>query len=127
MGGEPQLRGDGLGPFGVVWVGHDEDVASEFGAAQWNGKPSPVLQARLDHAADLYQGGAAPVVVVTGGKQEGDVVTQGVSGYQYLRDRGLPDEVIKVEVAEGDAVRSTPADSRSVGKLILAEHEPAGV
>ena len=90
--------------FAQVWHASNQDDTSPasaivvMGAAQWNGRPSPVLQARLDHAAELYEAGAAPLVVVTGGKQAGDAVTQGQSGYQYLRDLGLPDAAIKVEV-----------------------------
>lgn len=69
-----------------------------LGAAQWNGKPSPVLQARLDHAADLYKAGVAPMVIVTGGKQTGDQVTQGIAGFQYLLAKGVPESALKVEV-----------------------------
>jgi uncharacterized SAM-binding protein YcdF (DUF218 family) len=87
----------------VWWASRhdDHDPASAIvvmGAAQWNGRPSPVLQGRLDHAVELYDQGAAPVIVVTGGKQAGDAVTQGLSGYRYLRDHGVPDEAIRVEV-----------------------------
>lgn len=87
-----------------VWHASRQDDPSPasaivvMGAAQWNGVPSPVLRARLDHAAELWTEGAAPVVVVTGGKQPGDATTQGQTGYQYLRDVGLPDEALKVEV-----------------------------
>jgi uncharacterized SAM-binding protein YcdF (DUF218 family) len=90
--------------FAQVWWASRQDDPSPasaivvMGAAQWNGVPSPVLKARLDHAAELYDEGVAPVVVVTGGKQPGDAVTQGQSGYQYLRDVGLPDGALKVEV-----------------------------
>ncbi len=90
--------------FVQVWHASNQDDTTPasaivvMGAAQWNGRPSPVLKARLDHAAELYEAGAAPLVVVTGGKQAGDAVTQGQSGYQYLRDVGLPDAAIKVEV-----------------------------
>jgi len=110
--------------FVQVWYASNQDDTTPasaivvMGAAQWNGKPSPVLQARLDHAAGLYQAGVAPVVVVTGGKQEGDVVTQGVSGYQYLRDKGLPDEAIKVEV-EG----TNSYEELSASALILRRAE----
>lgn len=69
-----------------------------LGAAQWNGKPSPVLQARLDHAAELYKDGVAPLVIVTGGKQTGDAVTQGIAGFQYLIGKGVPESALKVEV-----------------------------
>lgn len=87
----------------VWWASNQDDTTPAsaivvMGAAQWNGRPSPVLQARLDHAAELYAAGAAPVIVVTGGKKVGDAVTQGATGYQYLRDKGIPDEAIKVEV-----------------------------
>jgi uncharacterized SAM-binding protein YcdF (DUF218 family) len=90
--------------FAQVWWasrGDDHDPASAIvvmGAAQWNGRPSPVLQNRLDHAVELYELGAAPTIVVTGGKQAGDTVTQGLSGYEYLRDHGVPEDAIKVEV-----------------------------
>ncbi len=87
----------------VWWASRSDDTTPAsavvvMGAAQWNGKPSPVLQKRLDHAVELYRQGVAPLIVVTGGKQTGDAVTQGLSGYQYLRDQGVPDDAIKVEV-----------------------------
>lgn len=87
----------------VWWTGRSHDPAPAsaivvMGAAQWNGKPSPVLAARLDHAAELYQQGKAGTIIVTGGKQAGDRVTQGFAGYDYLRRKGVPDSAIKVEV-----------------------------
>jgi uncharacterized SAM-binding protein YcdF (DUF218 family) len=87
----------------VVWAAnqHDASPASAIvvmGAAQWDGRPSPVLAARLDHAAELWELGLAPVIIVTGGKQSGDRTTQGLTGYQYLRDLGVPDGAIRVEV-----------------------------
>jgi uncharacterized SAM-binding protein YcdF (DUF218 family) len=94
--------------FAQVWLASRHDAASGdaapasaivvMGAAQWNGRPSPVLKARLDHAAELYQRGLAPYIVVTGGKQRGDRVTQGFAGYDYLRGIGVPESAIKVEV-----------------------------
>src|SRR2546426_6407416 len=57
---------------------HDEarssDAIAVLGAAQYNGRPSPVFRARLDHAAALYQRGLAPVVLVTGGVGSGDKI-----------------------------------------------------
>jgi uncharacterized SAM-binding protein YcdF (DUF218 family) len=94
--------------FVQVWSatrGDDRTPASAIvvlGAAQWNGKPSPVLQARLDHAVDLYQQGAAKTVVVVGGKQPGDKTTEGKAGYDYLRAKGMPDKALKVEVEGTD-------------------------
>ena len=89
-----------------------------MGAAQWNGRPSPVLQGRLDHAVELYEQGAAPMIVVTGGKQAGDAVTQGLSGYQYLRDHGVPEDAIKIEV-EG----TNSYEELSASALILRQAE----
>ena len=79
----------------VWWASRQQTQASAraivvMGAAQWNGKPSPVLKDRLDHAAALYRAGRAPLIIVTGGKQPGDRVTQGVTGYDYLTASGHP-------------------------------------
>ncbi len=90
--------------FAQVWWASRQDDARPasaivvMGAAQWDGRPSPVLRERLDHAAELWGQGYAPIVVVTGGKQVGDRVTQGMAGHAYLRDLGLPEEAIRVEV-----------------------------
>jgi uncharacterized SAM-binding protein YcdF (DUF218 family) len=94
----------GVFTFGQVWwasrqhTGASADAVVVMGAAQWNGRPSPVLKARLDHAVDLYQAARVKTVVVTGGKQPGDRVTQGFAGYDYLKARGVPEGDIKVEV-----------------------------
>lgn len=69
-----------------------------FGAAQYGGKPSPVLRARLDHAAALYKRGLARTVVVTGGRQPGDKSTEATASAQYLARRGVPDSDILREV-----------------------------
>lgn len=65
-----------------------------LGAAQYDGTPSPVLRARLEHAIDLYEAGVAGTIVVTGGKQEGDRFTEAAASYRYLRDQGIADERI---------------------------------
>jgi uncharacterized SAM-binding protein YcdF (DUF218 family) len=92
----------------VWWASRQDDRSPAaavvvMGAAQWNGVPSPVLARRLDHAAELYADGVAPVVIVTGGKQTGDRVTQGFAGYRYLRAKGVPEEAIRVEVDGADS------------------------
>ncbi len=74
------------------------DVIVVLGAAQYDGRPSPVLEARLDKALELYEDGIAPVVIVTGGKQEGDRFTEAFSGYDYLRDHGIPEDALFLEV-----------------------------
>lgn len=94
--------------FVQVWVTADRadvgpvDAVVVLGAAQWDGAPSPVFQRRLDRAVELWQSGAAPRIVVAGGKQDGDRVTQGFAAYDYLRSREVPDEAILVEVEGTD-------------------------
>jgi uncharacterized SAM-binding protein YcdF (DUF218 family) len=71
-----------------------------LGAAQYNGRPSPVLKARLDQAADLYRRRLAPQVVVTGGIGERDSVSEAAVGRRYLLDvAGLPAEAVRAEAA----------------------------
>src|SRR5438128_6199615 len=70
------------------------DAIVVLGAAQYNGRPSPVFRARLDHAAALYQRGLAPVVLVTGGVGSGDTVSESEVGRRYLLKAGLPDGAV---------------------------------
>jgi uncharacterized SAM-binding protein YcdF (DUF218 family) len=70
------------------------DAIVVMGAAQYDGKPSRVLQARLDHALDLWEQGYAPLVVVTGGNQPGDRFTEASASRAYLVERGVPDAAI---------------------------------
>ena len=69
-----------------------------LGAAQYNGRPSPVLRARLDHAAELYRRALAANVVVTGGKQAGDRQTEATVSADYLIGHGVPEDAILREV-----------------------------
>ncbi|MDQ2786207.1 MAG: YdcF family protein [Chloroflexota bacterium] len=82
-------------------AGRDEarpsDAIVVLGAAQWDGKPSPVLQARLDHAFDLYAAGLAPKVIVTGGVGVGDSYSEGEVARQYLLRKGLPAAAVLTE------------------------------
>lgn len=72
------------------------DAIIVLGAAQYNGHPSPVFKARLDHARDLYRAGLANLIVVTGGIVEGDRVSEGTAGQQYLVGAGVPvDSVVR--------------------------------
>jgi len=70
------------------------DAIAVLGAAQYNGRPSPVFRARLDHAAALYQRGYAPVVLVTGGVGLGDSLSEAEVGRQYLLKLGLPEQEV---------------------------------
>lgn len=101
-----------------VWRAASRDDAQPaqaiivLGAAQYDGRPSPVLRARLDHAADLYEQGHAPVVWVTGGGRPGDRTTEGQSGYTYLRSRGLPEDALQVENQGRSSWESLAATAR---------------
>jgi uncharacterized SAM-binding protein YcdF (DUF218 family) len=83
-----------------------------LGAAQYDGRPSPVLRARLDHAADLYHRKIAPLVVVTGGKAEGDRFTESAAGANYLHTKGVPDEAILREATGRTSWQSLAASAR---------------
>ncbi|HEV8628284.1 MAG TPA: YdcF family protein [Acidimicrobiia bacterium] len=83
-----------------------------LGAAQYDGRPSAVLRARLDHAADLYLRKIAPVVVVTGGKLEGDRFTESAASANYLHTKGVPDEAILREVQGRTSWQSLAASAR---------------
>ncbi|MGH9279764.1 MAG: YdcF family protein [Acidimicrobiales bacterium] len=90
--------------FVQVWQTSRRDDAREaeaivvLGAAQFNGVPSSILQARLDHAVSLWEDGLAPYIVVTGGKQPGDQFTEATASANYLIAQGVPDEQILREV-----------------------------
>jgi len=72
------------------------DAIVVLGAAQYNGRPSGVLRARLDHAVELYQDGVASLILVTGGMAEGDRVSEATVSHQYLVGRGVPDTAVVV-------------------------------
>src|SRR5215217_3712711 len=72
-------------------------AAVVLGAAQWNGQPSPVLRARLDHALDLYRAGYAPRVLVTGGVGDGDDLSESAVAAAYLWEQGVPAPAILQE------------------------------
>jgi uncharacterized SAM-binding protein YcdF (DUF218 family) len=88
------------------------DAIVVMGAAQYNGRPSSVLAARLDHALTLYQDGYAQVIIVTGGKMEGDVYTEAGVSEQYLLDRGVPRQAIFREDDGTDTWESMQAVGR---------------
>ena len=88
----------------VVRAGRQTDPAPAeaivvLGAAQYDGRPSPQLAARLDHALELYDEGVAPVVMVTGGNQPGDRFTEAEASADYLVERGVPETAIMREDA----------------------------
>jgi uncharacterized SAM-binding protein YcdF (DUF218 family) len=81
-----------------VFRPHDDtrpaDAIVVLGAAQWDGEPSPVFQARLDHALALFEQGRAPWIAVTGGSQPGEDHTEASTAANYLTANGVPAEAI---------------------------------
>ncbi|MCU0259797.1 MAG: YdcF family protein [Ilumatobacteraceae bacterium] len=73
------------------------DAIVVMGAAQYDGRPSPQLAARLDHVVELWPQGIAPLVVVTGGNRPGDRFTEAQSSAAYLVERGVPEDAIVLE------------------------------
>ena len=68
-----------------------------MGAAQYVGRPSPVLRARVDHALDLWERGIAPVLIVTGGTGVGDTTSEAAVARKYAMKRGVPSSAIVTE------------------------------
>lgn len=83
-----------------------------LGAAQYDGRPSPVLKARLDHALRLYEEGLAPVLILTGGVGVGDTVSEAEVGRRYVVRAGVPSEAVLIERAglSSDQSMSTVAE-----------------
>lgn len=96
----------------VWWVARQDshphsDAIVVLGASQFDGRPSAVFRARLDHALKLYSDGVAPRVVTVGGGAPGDRFTEAYAGARYLRQRGVTD-VVEVGVGR-DTLQSLKA------------------
>ncbi|HUF33261.1 MAG TPA: YdcF family protein [Acidimicrobiales bacterium] len=96
-------REDHAGPAGAIVV---------LGAAQYDGRPSDVLQARLDHTADLFSQGLAPIVVVTGGRRPGDRFSEAQAAANYLMIQGVPQAALRLEVDGANSWQSLAAVAR---------------
>ena len=113
--------------FAQVWRAAHNDQARPaeaivvFGTAQYNGIPSPVLAARLDHAIDLYRRRLAPVIVVTGGNQPGDQFTEATASANYLIQRGVPDDDVLREVSGTSSWQSLAAAANFLGDRSIRE------
>ncbi|WP_237493780.1 YdcF family protein [Modestobacter sp. L9-4] len=77
------------------------DALVVLGSAQYNGVPSSIFEARLEHALALWREGVAPVVVTVGGRAEGDEYSEAEAGRQYLLDAGIPADAL-LAVQEGE-------------------------
>jgi uncharacterized SAM-binding protein YcdF (DUF218 family) len=100
------------------------DAIVVMGAAQYDGRPSPQLQARLDHVVEIFNRGAAPLVIVTGGNRPGDRFTEAGSSREYLIDHGIPENVILAEETGSTSWESLQnvasiARSRGIGTVVL--------
>jgi uncharacterized SAM-binding protein YcdF (DUF218 family) len=87
-----------------------------FGAAEYDGRPSPVFKARLDHAAELYRRGLAPMVIATGGGGYDPRYTEGEVGREYLASLGIPDRSLIAETQSPDTAES----ARRVARIMRA-------
>ncbi|MDH5234582.1 MAG: YdcF family protein [Gemmatimonadota bacterium] len=94
------------------------DAIVVLGAAQYQGRPSPVLRARLDHAVGLYARGLAPRLVLTGGISEGDRESEAAVSRKYVLRAGVPDSSVLLE-NEG---RTTGQSLSAVGQLLAARN-----
>jgi uncharacterized SAM-binding protein YcdF (DUF218 family) len=101
------------------YAGQDQAAPSDaigvFGAAEYDGRPSPVYRARLDHALALYHRGIAPLIITLGGAG-GDAYTEGAVGEEYLKGMGVPEQAI---IAETES-RNTEESARRIAVIARA-------
>lgn len=90
------------------------DAIVVLGAAQYDGRPSPVLKARIDHALLLWEDSVASLIIFTGGKGRGDTTSEAMVSGEYARKRGIPDQVILLE-SEG---RTTSVSMNAVSSML---------
>lgn len=100
------------------------DAIVVLGAAHYNGRPSNVLRARLDHAAELYRQRLAPVIIVTGGMAEGDRVSEATVSQRYLVADSVPAEAVVVQpvgrnTSESMASAAEWLDDRGLETVLL--------
>jgi uncharacterized SAM-binding protein YcdF (DUF218 family) len=107
------------------WMGKDErpkvDAIVVLGAAQYDGRPSAIYEARLEHALDLWSGGVAPLLVFTGGKEPGDRFTEGGTGARWATARGVPASAVLTEEAS-----RTTYQNLAGAKRALQRRDPDG-
>lgn len=109
------------------YAGQDQaapaDAIGVFGAAEYDGKPSPVFRARLDHALELYHRGIAPLIITLGGNG-GDQYSEGEVGQDYLEGQGVPEEAIIAETVSRNTEDSARriaviADANALRRLVI--------
>jgi uncharacterized SAM-binding protein YcdF (DUF218 family) len=97
---------------------HPAEAIVVFGAAQYDGRPSPVFRARLDHGFDLFKQGLAPVVITTGGFAADPHFSEGGVGHDYLMHRGIPETSLIAETMGSDTSQS----AQRVAVIMRANH-----
>jgi uncharacterized SAM-binding protein YcdF (DUF218 family) len=95
------------------------DVILVLGAAEYRGRPSPVLEARLNHALWLYHQGLAPRILTTGGRGGDPTFTEGEVARAYLSKRDVPSEAILVESEGESTVHSTAASAEIMRRMSM--------
>ena len=104
------------------------DAIVVLGAAQYDGRPSPALRARLDHAAALYEEGLADQVWLTGGKRPGDRTTEASTSDLYLQRKGVPPEDRRLENQGANTYQSLAAVARYLrgegGRSVILVSDP---
>src|SRR5215203_5947270 len=104
----------------LAWERHDQSrpvgAIVVLGAAQYVGRPSPVLRARLDHAVVLWRRNLAPALIVTGGTGTGDTTSEAAVSQRYVVQHGVPQEAVLLET-EG---RTTSQSMAGVAALMRA-------
>jgi uncharacterized SAM-binding protein YcdF (DUF218 family) len=97
---------------------HSADAIIVFGAAQYDGRPSPVFRARLDHANELFRQGLAPLVITTGGSAADPKFSEGGVGHDYLMRKGIPESALIAETQANDTAES----AERVAAIMRANH-----
>jgi uncharacterized SAM-binding protein YcdF (DUF218 family) len=98
----------------------EADAIVVLGAAQYSGRPSPVLRARLDHAMELWNAKRAPRIVFTGGQRVGDVVSEAASGRKFAIEHGVPAKAILLEASGRTSLASMHGAAVLVKQRMLA-------
>lgn len=104
----------------LIWSGRDQarpvSAIVVLGAAQYAGRPSPVLKARLDHSVELWKRKVSLVLILTGGRGPGDTTSEAEAGRTYVKKLGVPDSAIIVE----NKGRTTSESMRAVAAMLRA-------
>src|SRR5437868_14498857 len=111
----------------MAWERRDDAKAADaivvLGAAQYDGRPSPVLRARLDHAVALWEQHLAPHLILTGGMGDGDTTSEAAVGRRYAVKHGVPDSAILMETRG----RTTTESIQRVAAVMDTLHRREGI